>query len=151
MSSQINIATTFYVQACPRVGCGVMFGIEDEYDDQRRADAGSFYCPNGHSMSYGKSEADKLREKLAAVERMHAMAQTTITHLSDQCEAAERSARAQRAANTRLRRRVADGVCPCCQRSFANLARHMAGQHPDYATDGTAVGTTDGASAAVEH
>jgi hypothetical protein len=27
---------------------------------------------------------------------------------------------------------VANGVCPCCNRTFQNLARHMAGKHPDY-------------------
>jgi hypothetical protein len=33
---------------------------------------------------------------------------------------------------TKLKQRVANGVCPCCHRSFVNLHRHMAGQHPDY-------------------
>jgi hypothetical protein len=33
---------------------------------------------------------------------------------------------------TRIKKRVAAGVCPCCNRSFKDLARHMAGQHPDY-------------------
>lgn len=30
-------------------------------------------------------------------------------------------------------RRIAAGVCPCCRRSFTDLARHMSSQHPDYA------------------
>lgn len=28
-------------------------------------------------------------------------------------------------------------VCPCCNRTFQNVARHIAGQHPDYADLGT--------------
>lgn len=24
------------------------------------------------------------------------------------------------------------GVCPCCNRSFTNVRRHMTSQHPDY-------------------
>lgn len=27
---------------------------------------------------------------------------------------------------------VGAGVCPCCNRTFKNLARHMAGQHPGF-------------------
>jgi hypothetical protein len=32
----------------------------------------------------------------------------------------------------KTQRRVASGVCPCCTRSFQNLARHMDGEHPNY-------------------
>jgi hypothetical protein len=28
---------------------------------------------------------------------------------------------------------VKHGVCPCCKRTFENLARHMKGQHPTFA------------------
>ncbi len=31
------------------------------------------------------------------------------------------------------RERIVSGVCPCCNRTFQNLARHIAGQHPDFA------------------
>jgi hypothetical protein len=51
---------------------------------------------------------------------------------------AKRSLAAQKGVTTRIKRRVANGVCPCCKRTFQDLARHMAGQHPRYAeaTDG---------------
>lgn len=35
---------------------------------------------------------------------------------------------------TKLKRRVSNGVCPCCNRSFADLHRHMTEKHPDYLT-----------------
>jgi DNA repair exonuclease SbcCD ATPase subunit len=54
----------------------------------------------------------------------------------DQANAAEK---AQRAAKTRfrnerdkLRTRAAAGVCPCCGRTFKQLARHMQSKHPDW-------------------
>lgn len=31
-----------------------------------------------------------------------------------------------------MKNRVANGVCPCCNRHFENLERHMKGQHPDF-------------------
>lgn len=33
---------------------------------------------------------------------------------------------------TKLKKRIANGVCPCCKRSFCNLAAHMKTQHPEY-------------------
>ena len=54
-------------------------------------------------------------------------------------EATERSLVAQRGATTRARRQrdkarqsAANGQCPCCGRTFADLARHMAAKHPEH-------------------
>lgn len=33
---------------------------------------------------------------------------------------------------TRITKRAKAGVCPCCNRSFENLRRHMASQHPTF-------------------
>ncbi len=32
----------------------------------------------------------------------------------------------------RTRKRVGSGVCPCCSRTFQQLARHMKAKHPAY-------------------
>lgn len=31
-----------------------------------------------------------------------------------------------------LRNRAAAGVCPCCNRTFEQLGRHMTTKHPEY-------------------
>jgi uncharacterized protein (UPF0212 family) len=44
--------------------------------------------------------------------------------------------KATRTLKTQLKKvhvRVGHGVCPCCNRSFAQLRRHMAAKHPEYA------------------
>ncbi|MBV6448554.1 hypothetical protein [Nitrosomonas sp.] len=51
--------------------------------------------------------------------------ETRNTHLVDQRDAAERSARAYKGQATKIKRRVGRGVCPCCNRHFENLERHM--------------------------
>lgn len=130
----ISLATDFEITDC--ANCGIEFGVLASYIERRRKDGRSFHCPNGHSLSFGKSEADKLREQLEHVQRQVQLRDGQITHLRDQNDATERALRAQRGANTKLRKRVSNGVCPCCNRSFADLARHMAGKHPDYATEG---------------
>lgn len=35
-------------------------------------------------------------------------------------------------ANGRLRKRASAGVCPCCNRTFSQLARHMQTKHPTF-------------------
>jgi DNA repair exonuclease SbcCD ATPase subunit len=48
---------------------------------------------------------------------------------------AEHSAIERRKTQTRMRNlkaRIKNGICPCCKRSFVQLARHMATKHPEY-------------------
>lgn len=123
--------------------CGVLFAMAAAFRqqciDQPRGSAKpkGFYCPAGHVQYYiGKSAAQRLREEQ---QRAEALRQRLASRDED--------LRAERAGHTvtkgqltktrnRLRsteRRVANGVCPCCHRTFRQLARHMAGQHPEYA------------------
>lgn len=46
--------------------------------------------------------------------------------------AAQRALRATKGRLTKTKKRIANGVCPCCNRHFVNLERHMTGKHPDY-------------------
>jgi len=42
--------------------CGVVFMITNSFDNRLRHSKNSFYCPNGHSLSYpGETDADKLK------------------------------------------------------------------------------------------
>ena len=86
-------------------------------------------CPLGHTWWYvGRSVEDKLQASRDRAGRLSAQLDQTQASLRAQKGAATR-ARNQR---DRDRSRVAAGVCPCCNRTFQNLARHMAGQHPDF-------------------
>ena len=33
---------------------------------------------------------------------------------------------------SKLKKRASAGVCPCCNRSFQNLRRHMGNKHPEF-------------------
>ena len=44
----------------------------------------------------------------------------------------ERSRSAIKGQLTRAKRRISKGVCPCCNRTFQNLANHISEKHPDY-------------------
>jgi hypothetical protein len=47
-------------------------------------------------------------------------------------EDTERRLSAQKGATTRAKKRHAAAVCPCCNRSFVQLRRHMENKHPGY-------------------
>jgi hypothetical protein len=131
MSTQTFIGT-LVVQTC--CNCGMAFGVEQNYDAARREDHKNFHCPAGHPQHYtGKTKAEKLSEQLAASERRRQWAVAREQSTRDQLEATERSLRGHKAAKTRIKNRIAAGVCPCCARSFQNLRRHMDGQHPGFA------------------
>lgn len=118
--------------------CGMKHAIPTELRDyqlRQHADGQrySIYCPLGHTyIPSGKSKSTQLEEQLERERRR-------AGRLAAERDQVTASLRAQRGATTRARnqrdrdrRRVAAGVCPCCNRTFQNLARHVAGQHPDY-------------------
>lgn len=110
--------------------CGIQFGIGADFEERRRNDHEWFYCPNGHMQHFvGQSEVEKDRDRL---KRMYDSATARADSWKDQAEAAEHRRRGQKAANTRLKKRIAAGVCPCCHRSFANVKEHIEHQHPDF-------------------
>ena len=89
------------------------------------------FCPLGHTwIPAGNSKHELLQHEL---QRERASHDQQRANLRDRLERAKRQTAAQKAAKTRLKNRVAAGVCPCCNRHFENLARHMTGQHPGFA------------------
>lgn len=130
--TQITYTNVIVAETC--CNCGVVFGLDSGLRAQRLNDHKTFYCPNGHGQVYsGKTDAEKAREELARANQRLEWAQASAKSWRDQAETAENRRRAQKAANTRLKKRVAAGVCPCCQRSFSSLAEHIATKHPNYA------------------
>ena len=121
-----------WVSDCPT--CGIVFGIPKAMERRRRKDGETFYCPNGHPMSWNKTEADREREKREQAERRLAQERAR----RDQAEAEAAHEKRRRAAAqgqvTKMKKRTGKGVCPVsgCKRHFANLEAHMASQHPDY-------------------
>jgi hypothetical protein len=110
------------------IACGVLFGIEQHHNDQLRESHKAFYCPNGHSMVYGgesnKTKAERLEWQLKQNEESLARA------LSDG-RTYRNEAFTQREKRLKLEKRIKNGVCPHCTRSFQNLKRHIACKHKD--------------------
>lgn len=120
--------------------CGTLFAMEEGFQKERLADKTRFYCPNGHYLAYtGKSETQKLQEQLAEERRQRQRAEQNVAYWSDDAKQARAEAEHERRrANgykghaTRITKRAKAGVCPCCNRTFVNMARHMATKHPQF-------------------
>lgn len=112
--------------------CGIYMAVPDSLFDQAYNRGKTIYCPLGHTMTWRETETDRLRKRTEAAERKLAYEQSR----RDQAEAGAREERertaAARAEVARTRKRAAAGACPCCNRSFVQLQRHMATKHPEF-------------------
>jgi hypothetical protein len=117
--------------------CGITFAITADLEKRRRSDHEVFYCPNGHGNYFnGKTKEEKENEQLQqelknqqnTIQYLREAKANLHTELTEQ----KHKLRAEKGAKTRLKNRVAHGVCPCCNRTFQNLLNHMQTQHPEY-------------------
>lgn len=110
--------------------CGIAFAVAARWVRERREDHATFYCPNGHPRAFlGKTAEQKRIERLEEDARWYRERAENAAADRDQ---ARRSLAATKGVLTRTKNRIARGVCPCCQRHFADLQRHMEGQHPEF-------------------
>lgn len=112
--------------------CGLLFGIPEMLNRSALKHRGggsggwSISCPLGHTWHYtdsAKDEEAKLREER---ERSHS---ANLVARLDQTQA---SLSATKGVVTRMKRRASAGTCPCCNRTFQQLARHMETKHPSF-------------------
>ena len=108
------------------ITCGMPFAFTHGFEQVRRSDHKSFYCPRGHTQYY--PQKTKEEELQARLERES----SRRIHAQDQLEATERSRRALKGQLTKLRNRIANGVCPWCHRSFPNVLAHVTTEHPEH-------------------
>jgi hypothetical protein len=115
--------------------CGVEFGMPKALRDVRLADHGNFYCPLGHPQHYtaGKTEVELEREKRERAEADRDFWMREEAAERERAEAEKRRHAATKGQLTKAKKRIGNGVCPCCNRHFSNVERHMATQHPDFA------------------
>lgn len=129
----LNPSGTFSIKWTTCASCGCVIAMESTHYDELVKSHRRFYCPNGHEQWFtGKSDAEKLRDELAREKHRTEQARADAEHQRSLKLAAERREAAKKGQITRIKNRVSSGVCPCCNRYFANLHRHMKGKHPDW-------------------
>lgn len=119
----------YELEAMECCNCGIFFAVPKAYLKDRRLDKKGFYCPNGHSLSYAEGSLEKLaRQKQESEQALHAQ----LNKANHARLVAEKERDGERRKRQKVEKRVANGVCPCCNRTFADLARHMNGKHPEF-------------------
>jgi len=112
--------------------CHLVFAVTAEHKQRLCTTGEGFYCPAGHGQAYCETEVQKLKKQLEAKERSLKWRDEQIERQNKTIKRKENEVRAQKAAKTKLKKRIGNGVCPCCQRTFENLQRHMQSKHPDF-------------------
>lgn len=121
--------------------CGCVWGFPRVLREQRLRDGQGFFCPNGHERHFtrGQSSEDELRRERDLLKQQLAAKDDEINWQRKAKESAREEAKHERArANgykghaTRITKRAKAGVCPCCNRTFKQLAAHMALKHPEF-------------------
>lgn len=105
----------------------IIYLPKDLYNSAKHSESISFYCAYGHKQHYpqGETELDKVRRERDRLQQQIAWKEERLLHK-------ERQLNATRGVVTRIKRRVGNGVCPCCNRTFSNLQQHMNKQHPGW-------------------
>jgi hypothetical protein len=133
--TKYTVVAKMYTHSC--CNCGVLFAIPDDLDARLRINRERFYCPHGHGQSYTKSklemERDLLAKQLEREAKRRQAWEREATLEAQRRRAAERRTAAAKGQVTKIKKRVGNGVCPCCNRTFSQLAKHMASKHPEYA------------------
>lgn len=120
--------------------CGATFGMESHYLTNLRNTLGkTHWCPYcGTAQSFrGETETARLKRDKEYLEARLQSARDEAESQRKARKAVERKLSATKGVVTRTKRRVAHGVCPCCSRTFRQLAAHMTDKHPEYVATAT--------------
>jgi RNase P subunit RPR2 len=91
-----------------------------------------FFCAYGHEQHFPKRESEehKLRRERDRYLQQLAEREDRIREMHKEQVRLRDEANKARIARRKVVDRISKGVCPCCNRSFVQLARHMKTQHP---------------------
>lgn len=119
------------------ITCGVRYAMPTAMYTHQQEKGGFHHCPNGHSQGWSKEESEIARlrrERDIAKQQIARAEQEARDAQSDAMLAHERAEKAERE-KKKLKKRVSSGTCPCCKRTFNNMALHMKHKHPQFTAD----------------
>jgi hypothetical protein len=127
----VEVSLTLVPMTCGE--CGVVFGMTAALKKERLDNGGTFYCTNGHGRVFRESNLDKIRRERDRLKQDQAWYEERNRKLVEERDHEARRGAAARGQVTKIKRRVAGGACPCCNRTFVDLHRHMTSKHPGFA------------------
>jgi hypothetical protein len=137
----MTIISLVEIQCCV---CAVYFGIERGQYDTLKGHGTSFHCPNGHKQSFTDSELTKARRERDRLAQRLAERDDELRKKDVQLKSARTQFKNAKGAIITMQTRAKHGVCPCCHRTFKQLAAHMQSKHPDFKADVVTLKTGSG-------
>jgi hypothetical protein len=131
MSTYTINGISMYFMVCG--GCGVYHGMPEalhrkHYKEGKKS--GGWRCPNGCSRIYLQGEDEIMKAEMEALRQQRDRAVQAKARVEDERDHERRRAAAMKGVATRIKNRIEKGVCPCCNRTFVDLQRHMMNKHP---------------------
>jgi len=109
------------------ITCGVRYTVPLSMWEKQRERGGFHSCPNGHSQGWGEDATEN-----AELRRERDRLKQRLAQKDDDIRGLENRNRAAKGQITRMKKRASAGTCPCCKRTFQNVATHVKRQHPDF-------------------
>ena len=133
-AAQVNAATDLSTITCGK--CGGIYAIAERYRAYKQENGGYWNCPYCQCLwGFGASELSMVRDQLRTAEHQVEQERKRTEWAQQDARITERRRRALKGHLTKVKKRISHGICPCCNRSFENLRRHMKVRHPAYTND----------------
>lgn len=117
--------------------CGGVYALSADFLQHKREKGGDWSCPYCRTYwHFTETEVARLQKAIEAEKRRTEFYANNARIAREDAEHSERRRRATVGQMTRLKNRIGNGVCPCCNRTFKNLRRHMVSQHPEFIREG---------------
>lgn len=127
------VSVLFHLTNCAT--CKIPFYLPDTVYDRVKSNGQGFYCPNGHPSYFTDTAETRLKRELANEKQRREWAEKRRDEYLESAKRSEHRANGYKGAITKIKNRVGNGVCPCCQRTFKQLSAHMKHKHPDWKKD----------------
>ena len=130
-AAQVQFATDLATVTCGK--CGGIYAISERYRLHKQEHGGYWNCPYCQcGWGFGESDISKVSGRLRAAEQQVELERKRTEWARQDARITERRRRALKGQLTKVKKRVSHGACPCCNRSFENLRRHVQVKHPSY-------------------
>lgn len=133
MSALLQFSFQFSTITCYK--CQISFAVPAQSKERWMANGELFWCPNGHSQAYCETEVQRLQKQIEQEKKRREWAEQSRDYSQKRNQTLEKQKAALKGVITKTRKRIANGVCPCCQRSFINLHKHIKHMHPNYSKE----------------
>ncbi len=123
----VSISANLTVMTC---SCGIIYAVPEIWRKEKERNHATWWCPNGCPRHYpGESDIEKAKRERTETEQRLQSELNAARHLKLVAERARDKAVKDK---RKVERRVAHGVCPCCNKTFNDLSNHMVTEHKDF-------------------